>query len=141
VHDWLAHNYHSRLTCVMGLWHDAGEAYHGDMPSPLKRRYLDYRMDSVTIQRVCRLKLLEALPAKTSRLRWDEEAIKKADSKSCLYEAMVGWPEAAQLDPVWVARFGAPNAEDAKTLAPAPWVWRKARAEFLKRLSWYVNVT
>jgi hypothetical protein len=140
VHDWLEANGHNKLTCVMGLWHDAGESFLVDIPSPIKRRMDHYARHSHNAQNTCRMELLCSLPTYMLDLHCDNAAVKSADEKACLYEAIVGWPETDILDPIWIERFGQPNEHDAATLTPHPWNWREAKAQFLARLARYVDV-
>lgn len=140
VHDWLLMKQHHVRTRLMGLWHDAGEAYVVDIPAPLKRSLPKYKHIAEKAQSVCDNYLWNVMKKHVAEFPHsvDFKAIEYVDKKSCLYEALAGWP-GEDLHPIWYDKFGDVVTEDLGVLTPQFWSPERAEAEFRGRLMQYID--
>lgn len=107
-----------RSLALTALFHDAAEAFVGDMPTPLKALLEEYRMIETRIQAAIlrRLGLPETLPLEIKRA---DRALLATERRDLLPCGASPWPELAGVEPL---------AERIVPLPPA-----EARAAFLAR--------
>jgi len=139
VHDWLwGHNKATPETCLMGLWHDAAEAYIGDVAAPLKRNLPGYKHLQSKVERAVN-SYMKALYDGRTVDGPDLGAIEYIDKHMCIYEARACWPT-GDMHPIWREKFGLMVPEYAEVLTPQFWSPREAKIEFLARLGFYIHV-
>ena len=92
-HSVVVHNYVNKEHRLQALLHDASEAYLGDMPSPIKRKFSEYKKVEENLMKVI-----------AEKFGFDHElhpSVKEADKK-VLEQEWEYFVKGSKEDPIWI---------------------------------------